>query len=144
MRMASKLTIAYDTNTFRSEDLIPFLIQNQAKFRVVIPAIVYAERGYSFLLNGESVKIFDEEIETYKGEVLPLTRAQIAIAMNLAYKHRKILPFRDHSRDYLIAGQCQGSIYIFISYNVKHFQTLALDPTRILTPEEFIQEFAPA
>ncbi len=144
MFMTPLLSVAYDTNTFRSEDLIPFLIQNHAQFRILIPAIVYAERGYSFLLNGESFKIFDEEIATYKGEVLPLTREQIAIAMNLAHKHRKILPFRDLSRDYLIAGQCQGAIDIFISYNVKHFQTLTLDATRILTPEEFIREFAPA
>ncbi len=142
--MAQQLTVAYDTNTFRCEDLIPFLIQNQGRFRVMIPAIVYVERGYSYLLNGESFKIFDEEIATFNGEVLPLTRAQIMIALNLAHKHRKILPFRDHSRDYLIAGQCQGAINILVSYNVKHFQTLALDPTRILTPEAFIREFAPA
>ncbi len=140
--MVLQLTVAYDTNTFRCEDLVPFLIQNQLKFRVMIPAIVYAERGYFFLLNGESFKIFDEEIATYKGEVLPLTRAQITIAVNLAHKYRKDLPFRDHNRDYLIAGQCQGSINILLSYNVKHFQTLALDPTRIMTPEDFIREFA--
>lgn len=142
--LAPKPTIAYDTNTFRSENLIPFLIKNQAIFHIAIPAIVYAERGYSFLLNGESFQTFDEEIMAYNGEVLPLTRVQIANAVNLAHSHRNTLPFRDHSRDYLIAGQCQGTINIFISYNVKHFQALALDPTRIMTPEEFFLEFAPA
>ncbi len=141
--MTPTLTVAYDTNTFRSEDLIPFLIQNLARFHVLIPAIVYAERGYSFLLNGESFKIFDEEIGTYKGEVLPLTRAQIAVAVDLAHKHRKTLPFQDHGRAYLIAGQCQGAIEVLISYNVKHFQAFGLDPTRIFTPEEFIREYAP-
>jgi predicted nucleic acid-binding protein len=141
--MAPKPTIAYDTNTFRSEDLIPFIIKKQAKFHVKIPAIVYAERGYSFLLNGESFQTFDEEIATYNGDVLPLTREQVVVAINLAHKHRKNLPFRDHGRDYLIAGQCQGTIDIFISYNVKHFQVLSLSPTRTLTPEEFILEYAP-
>lgn len=141
--MAPKPTIAYDTNTFRSENLIPFLIKNQKIFHIVIPAIIYAERGYSFLLNGDSFQTFDEEIVTYNGEVLPLTLVQITNAIKLAHAHRKNLPFRDHSRDYLIAGQCQGTIDIFISYNIKHFQALALTSTRIMTPEEFFLEFAP-
>lgn len=124
-------------------DLIPFLVEFRDRFRVVIPAIIYAERGYSFLLNGEKYERFNEEIGAYHGEVLPLTPGEMVQAIRQAHAHRRRMPFRDHARDYLIAGQCQGRVDVLITYNVRHFEGLGLAPTRVVTPEAFLREFAP-
>jgi len=137
------ITIAYDTNTIRSETLVPFLINFQEAFRIIIPAIVYLEMGYYFILQGQSIEDYDEELATYKAEVLALTKKHLLNVINLAYKHRISLPFKDHSRDYLIAGQCMGLIDVLVTYNVRHFKSMNLDPIQILPPEEFIFVFAP-
>jgi predicted nucleic acid-binding protein len=129
---------AFDTNTFRSKDLIPFLILNQECFKVLVPAIIYTERLYSFFLAGGSQETFNDELNSYKGEILPLEVSQVQLAIKIAYKCRKTLPFRHHARDYFIGCQCQDSIDIFITYNKKHFEPMDLKRTKILTPEEFI------
>jgi predicted nucleic acid-binding protein len=141
--MTATITIAYDTNTLRSGEFIPFLISFQEIIRIVIPTIVYVEMGYYFLLQGQSITDYDEELNTYNAEVLLLTKDHLQNAINLAYAHRTSLPFKDHSRDYLIAGQCMGLIDVLVTYNVKHFKDMKIDPIRIMTPEEFIFAFIP-
>jgi len=123
--------------------LVPFLIRNKEVFRIVIPAIAYAERRYFYLLNGDLPDSYDKDLSSFNAEILPLTREQVNIAIDLAYAHRHELPFREHNRDYLIAGQCIQLVDILITYNKKHFEPLDLVPTRILTPEEFLNEFTP-
>jgi len=135
------LKIAYDTNTYRSKSFIPFICYYKNDIQIFIPAMIYAEKGYSYLLNGDSFITFNDEIKTYNGKILPFTQEEIEISIQLAHKLRKILPFKLHSRDYLIAGQIQGKIDIFITYNKKHFETFNINSIRILEPEEFMLNF---
>lgn len=93
------MRLAYDTNTIRCDYLIPFFMKTHSNYEIYIPAIVYAEKGYFYIINGSSIILFNREIKTYHGHIMPLTSEQIDIAIRLAAKHRKILPFRDHSRD---------------------------------------------
>ena len=74
---------------------------------------------------------------------MPLTTMDIEKSIAFAHKHRKKLPFKTHSRDYLIAGQCEGQIDLFITYNKKHFEIFNLSSTEILDPEEFIAQYLP-
>ena len=143
IEMTFKIAIAYDTNTIRSTTLLPFLINFQEIIRIVIPTIVYVETGYYFLLHGQSIANYDEELNAYNAEVLLLTKDHLKNVISLAYAHRTSLPFKDHSRDYLIAGQCMGLVDVLVTYNVKHFKEMNLDPIRIMTPEEFISAFTP-
>jgi predicted nucleic acid-binding protein len=137
------LRIAYDTNTYRCEILIPFLIQYKNFFQIYIPSIVYAEKGYSFLLKGLDFHAFNTEIKAYNGKIMSLSKVDIESCMKIVYNSRKILPFKEHSRDYLIAGQCCNKIDTFITYNKKHFQMMNLTQIEILTPEEFISKYFP-
>ena len=137
------MRLAYDTNTIRCDYFIPFLLRTSSNYEIYIPAIVYAEKGYFYIINGSSIQTFNREIKAYHGQVMSLSPEQIQIAIQLAAKHRKLLPFRDHSRDYLIACQCQDQIDILLTYNKKHFQLFQLQPTQILEPEEFFTEFTP-
>jgi len=141
--MPTKNIVAYDTNTARFQQLIPFLTKTQDKFHVVIPAMVYLEMGYSFLLKGDSIENYDEELTTYNAEVIPFTREHLQNTIILAHANRKTLPFREHSRDYLIAGQCLDFVEIFITYNVRRFKVMKLSTTRFMIPEDFALEFAP-
>lgn len=142
-KMTSKITIAYDTNTSRSENLIPFLVHFQDIIRIVIPAIVYIEIGYFFLLQGQSIEDYEKELVTYNAEVLFFTKNHLQNVIDLAYKHRTTLPFKEHSRDYLIAGQCVGLVDVLVTYNVKHFKNMNLGPIHVMTPEDFILAFTP-
>ncbi len=135
------MIIAYDTNTIRSKELIPFLVHYKTALEVIIPAIVYVEMGYYYLLRGYSIKDYDEELASYTAKVLSLTKEHLINVIDLAYSYRETLPFKHHSRDYLIAGQCRGLVNVFLTYNVGHFQLMDLEFTRILSPEDFIISF---
>ena len=137
------MIIAYDTNTVRSKELIPFLIHFQEAFEIIIPSIVYVEMGYYFLLRNHSIEDYDEELATYNATVLLISKDHLVNVIHLAHKHRKNLPFKHHSRDYLIAGQCMGLVNVLITYNVEHFKMINVGLIRVISPEEFIVSFIP-
>jgi predicted nucleic acid-binding protein len=139
--MIVQCTVAWDTNTLRFRFLIPFLVKHLDRFRVIVPTVVYAETGYSYLRTNRTFKDLDDEIASYDGEVLSLTIDQVQKAIVLANENKAILPFREHNRDYLIAGQLDGAVDVFITYNKRHFAMIAVKNTRLLSPEEFISEY---
>ena len=136
-----KLAVAFDTNALRSRDLVPFLVQHKARFRILVPAVIYMERLYSFLLKGDDGSTYKEEMSAYDGHVVNVSPEHLHATATIAFACRRSLPFRDHARDYMIAGQCQGNVDVLVTYNKKHFEAMHLSGTTLLTPEEFITRF---
>jgi adenine-specific DNA methylase len=114
------------------------------KFHLVVPEIIYLEKGFYFILNDLELNDFKEELSQLQAEILMMDAEQLDQTLSLANQYRGELPFRDHVRDFMIAAQCIGKVDLLITYKLNHFKLMQLTGVEILTPEAFFERFTPS
>ncbi len=136
--MTSPITIALDSNIYRNQDFIDFLIMYKDKIKPYLPSIVQLEVGYYYLTVGLKWMNFTEEVQKYGGVLLKNNSYDVQAVVETAYQNRVRLPFKQHFRDYIIGIEAIKNVKKLITYNTRHFDWIT--EIGVETPEELILE----
>ncbi|MHA1585593.1 MAG: hypothetical protein ACTSVU_07110 [Promethearchaeota archaeon] len=128
---------ALDSNVFRNQDFINYLILYSEDFKIKLPSIVQLEVGYYYRFKGISWDKFLEDIGKFNCKLIPWGKFQNSNIIEAAFQNRTLLPFKHHFRDYIIGIECENVVDRLITYNVSHFAWM--DKIESITPEDFIE-----
>ncbi len=137
MWMTKSYQIALDSNIFRNQKFIDYLIFKKDSLSIALPIIVQLEVGYFYRLKGHSWKVFETEMKKFDCKMLGWDCGSVSSIVSRSYDNRRKLPFRDHIRDYIIGVQVEKEERGLITYNTSHFKWL--NHIEVKTPEEFIR-----
>ncbi|MHA1728301.1 MAG: type II toxin-antitoxin system VapC family toxin [Promethearchaeota archaeon] len=132
-----KIKIDLDSNVFRNQSFINWLILNKEQISVQLSVIVYLETLFFYLTRTLSPDDFDKDLADFSAEIGVL-------GLNLSKKvaqHaiKSSLPFKHHARDFIIGTTTLERNAVLLSYNVKHFQWMPKN--NIKTPEQFMEDY---
>ena len=132
------MKITLDSNCFKNQTFIDFLIENRNELETHLSIIVYIETLIWYQFRGLKVGDFDSEIEDINAKIDFMDKdVSIKISEMVVLKN-KSFPFKNHARDYFIGVIAAHNDTILITYNTRHFDWL---PKQVLTPEEFVRSF---
>ncbi len=129
------MKIDLDSNVFKNQKFIDWLILNNDLFEINISIIVYIETLFWYETRGLSK-------ENLRADLLKINATISEIDTNVAEKtvsqaiKIQNLPFRHHFRDFLIGITSLNRDAIIITNNIRHFTWMPSD--KILTPNRLI------
>jgi predicted nucleic acid-binding protein len=137
MNDTEKIVISLDSNVFRNQEFINFLIAERDKFVIFIPSIVFIETSFYYLTRGLMIDDFKNDIRDFGGKFLDLN-SQIAIDTAINAKKTKI-SFKHHARDFVIGTTSLSKNAILITYNIKDFIWMPKD--KFYNPESLFERY---
>ncbi|MFQ6126018.1 MAG: hypothetical protein ACE5R6_15635 [Candidatus Heimdallarchaeota archaeon] len=133
----SILRIDLDSNVFRNQDFINWLILNKEAVSAGLSVIVYLETLFWYLTKSLSVADFELDLRTIRAVITPLDPPLAQITAETA--KNSLLPFRHHARDFIIGSSALKRKAILLSYNSKNFTWMPEDT--VTSPESFLDKY---
>ena len=128
--------IALDSNIFRNQDFLNWLILNKSNYSISISIIVYLETLFWYFTRSTTLEDFTYDLNKINAKVISL---DINLAQSTANKAIKsMLSFKHHARDFIIGSTAISNEAILLTYNKRHF--LWMPEGKVKNPEEFVEQ----
>jgi predicted nucleic acid-binding protein len=108
------------------------------KHDLQISIIAYVETLLWYKALGLKREDLDEELKNLEVSVTELSQDLADRISANALRHRKMFPFKDHARDYVIGTSALESKATLISYNLDDFRWVKEEGGAVDTPESFL------
>ncbi len=132
------MKISLDSNVFRDQNFIEWLILNTPEITVYMSIITTLETYYWYVIRGLSKSEFQEDISALHAQIVPFVSDHICPISTNAKNSR--LRFKHHARDFIIGTHAQLKESILITHNLKHFPWINAD--HMMTPDDFVLKFS--
>ncbi|MHA1519876.1 MAG: type II toxin-antitoxin system VapC family toxin [Promethearchaeota archaeon] len=132
------MKISLDSNVFRDQGFIEWLIVNSDKISIHLSIISCLETFYWYSLRNLSKSDFKKDIKALQAHIVPFVHDEIYKISSNAKKSS--LRFKHHARDFIIGTHAQLQESLLITKNLKHFEWLG--PTKAMTPDDFVILFS--
>lgn len=132
------MRITLDSNCFKNQPFIDFLIVNKSEIEIHLSVISYIETLIWYQFRGLDIDDFDSEIEDLNAKIDLLDKNVGKKISEMVIFKNKTFPFKHHARDYFIGVTAAHNDTVLVTYNIRHFDWF---PKQVLTPEEFVRSF---
>ncbi|MHA1673521.1 MAG: type II toxin-antitoxin system VapC family toxin [Promethearchaeota archaeon] len=132
------MKISLDSNVFRDQEFIEWLILNSEKISIYLSIITCLETFYWYTLRNISKSNFKKDLKALQVQIVPLIQDDIYKISNNAKKSS--LRFKHHARDFIIGTHAHLKETILVTQNLKHFEWMG--PNQTITPDNFVIMFS--
>jgi predicted nucleic acid-binding protein len=126
--------ISLDSNVFRDQDFLEWLILNSDKISICLSIIACLETYYWYLIRNLSKGDFNKDIKALQAQIVPFVQEEIFQISKNAKKSS--LRFKHHARDFIIGTHAQLNNSILVTQNLKHFEWMEANQT--ITPDNLV------
>lgn len=127
--------ITLDSNVFRNQDFINWLMSSQAAHdEHIFPLTAYIEVLVWYEMKGLTREGLDNDLEKIKTTIETFSSIHIELLMENIRKNPHF-KFRHHARDFVIGTIAQYKGTILVTNNDRHFKWLK---TPIMSPEKYL------
>ena len=128
------MQISLDSNVFRDQDFLEWLIVNSDQISIHLSIITCLETYYWYLMRKLSKTDFEKDLAALQAQIVPFVKNEIyQISQNAKDSS---LRFKHHARDFIIGTHAQIQNSILITNNLKHFEWMG--PNQAMTPDNFV------
>lgn len=135
MSTETKVKLDIDSNIFRNQAFINWLILKKEEMSIELSIIVYLETLFFYLTRSLTIEDFENDLTDISAKIITLDKILAQNTTKNALKSK--LPFKHHARDFIIGSAALKRGSILLSYNTRHFNWMPKGS--ILTPEMFLE-----
>ena len=131
------IKIHLDSNVFRNQSFIDWLILHKESFVSGISIIVYIETLFWYLTKRQTIDDFGLDLADFQATIIPFEEKIAQEAAQNAID--SILPFKHHARDFIIGTTALKEEATLLTYNLRNFTWMS--STQLSTPESLIEQY---